>query len=132
MHAGSFLRERRIILDSGLKNSELRRVLLHELFHFAWVRLSNRRRASWVDLVGCELRRNAGGELGWSAEWRKADLPLRGERFHRDYLCESFCDTGAWRYSGLRKHPEFTLAAHWRDARRTWFDQTFPDHRVNL
>jgi len=50
---------------------ELSRILVHELFHFAWVRLSNDTRRSWGALVEVEMARRARGELGWSAEWRK-------------------------------------------------------------
>src|SRR5687767_14244271 len=38
VHAGSFLRERSIVIDSALRGPELTRILLHELFHFAWIR----------------------------------------------------------------------------------------------
>ena len=43
----------------------------------------------------------------------------------RDYLCESFCDTAAWIYSGVRRHPEYTLAARHRDRRAEWFRGVF-------
>ena len=43
----------------------------------------------------------------------------------RDYLCESFCDTAAWIYSGVRRHPEYTLAARHRNRRAEWFRAAF-------
>jgi hypothetical protein len=101
---------------------------VHELFHFVWLRVGNPLRHSWEALLTAELAAQAHGELGWSAEWRKAaldpiDLAHRTRRW-REYCCESFCDTAAWRYSGSRRHPEFTLAAHFRRARRVWFEHT--------
>ena len=132
VHAGSFPRERRIVLDAGLSQPERQRILLHELFHFAWVRLSNARRESYAALIGGELSRRARGEMGWSAEWRKAELPRRSARFFREYLSESFCDTAAWRYGSLRIHDEFTLTLRWRTARREWLDEAFPGRVVKL
>jgi hypothetical protein len=133
VHAGSFLRERRIVLDSGLRGRERQRILLHELFHFAWIRLSNARRASWTSLIERELAAGARGELGWSAEWRKQALDSHlSPRFRRDYLAESFCDSAAWRYGSLASHDEFTLTQRWRVKRSAWFDQTFPGNRVRV
>ena len=85
---------------------ELARILTHELFHFAWVRLSNQSRRSYEALVRNEWKRRTRGELGWSAESRKAALfqgsriAARRGKYWREYLCESFCDTAAWLYSG--------------------------------
>ena len=58
VHAGSFLRQRRIVLDAALKRQphELARILMHELFHFAWLRLGNPKRKSYEDLLRNELR----------------------------------------------------------------------------
>ena len=127
VHAGSFLRERRIAFDPDLAGNprELRRIFVHELFHFVWVRLGNPRRLAWEDMLRAELRAHARGELGWSAEWRKRalapdDIRRRSRRW-REYACESFCDTGAWLYSGIRSHAEFTLARRFRELRRHWF-----------
>jgi hypothetical protein len=95
------------------------------LFHFVWLRAGNPVRQSFETLLSGETRR---GELGWSAEWRMgvltpADVQGRSRRW-REYCCESFCDTAAWLYSGVRRHPEFTLAARFRRARRVWFRKT--------
>jgi hypothetical protein len=132
VHAGSFLRKRRIVLDRELERQpkELARILVHELFHFAWVRLGNPARDSYASLVREEWRRHARGELGWSAELRKRALLKHSRRPTssrpwRDYLCESFCDTGAWLYSGVRRHPEYTLAARHRMRRAEWFQRVF-------
>jgi len=102
------------------------RIAIHELFHFAWLHLGNPRRASYEALLLAEAEHGARGELGWSAEWRKQRCPAVGSRGWRDYICESFCDTAAWFYSGLRRHDEFTLGARWRRGRAAWFEKHFP------
>ena len=118
---------RRILLDRAVFEmpGDFERILVHEIFHFAWVRLGHPKRRSWEQLMARELARGARGELGWSAEWRKAKLTSAsmqsGARLWRHYLCESFCDTAAWLYGGLRSHGEFTLAQSWRWRRRVWF-----------
>jgi hypothetical protein len=128
--AGSFIRKREIILDRELERQprELARILVHELFHFTWVRLGNPARRSYEAIVRREWKLGARGELGWSAELRKNAL-RRSSRpqnpLWRDYLCESFCDTAAWLYSGVRRHPEYTLAARHRDRRAEWFRAVF-------
>lgn len=123
VHAGAFLRERRIALDCS--PAEFPRIFVHELFHFVWLRAGNGPRHSFERLLAKERRKGARGELGWSAEWRKlalsaADVQNR-TRPWREYCCESFCDTAAWLYAGLPRHPEFTLAARFRTGRRAWF-----------
>jgi predicted SprT family Zn-dependent metalloprotease len=129
VHAGSFLRERRISLDPGLCRlpQEFSRILVHEMFHFVWLRLGNRRRQSFEAMIRREWREGIQGELGWSAERRKATLKERDvegrTRAWRLYCCESFCDTAAWVYAGLSRHDEFTLDAAARDSRREWFEK---------
>jgi hypothetical protein len=132
VYAGSFIRKREIVLDQELERQpkELARILVHELFHFAWVRLGNQTRHSYEVLVRHEWKQRARGELGWSAESRKRllsarPLPAPGSAPWREYLCESFCDTGAWLYSGVRRHPEYTLAARHRNSRAEWFRAAF-------
>jgi len=132
VHAGSFIRKRQIVLDQELERQprELARVLVHELFHFAWVRLGNPLRRSYEALVREEWNKRARGELGWSAESRKlailkTSLHLADSPSWRDYLCESFCDSAAWIYSGVRRHPEYTLAARHRNRRAEWFKAAF-------
>jgi hypothetical protein len=126
VHAGSFLRERRIAFDCT--RSEFPRIFVHEVAHFIWLRLGNPKRLSYQALLHAELAANARGELGWSAEWRKwalRQVDLKGNtRRWREYCCESFCDTAAWRYSGLKSHPEFTLAVNLRSRRARWLEQT--------
>src|SRR5690606_17220632 len=101
-------------------------IVIHELFHFAWLRLGNARRASWEALVAREMERRARGELGWSAESRKNRITARDRgnqsRLWREYLCESFCDTAAWMFAAEVRHDEYTLAGRHRAARRAWFD----------
>jgi hypothetical protein len=123
VHAGSFLRERRIAFDCEAR--EFPRIFVHEIFHFVWLRLGNARRRLYETLVAEELARGARGELGWSAEWRKGEL-AEVDRFGRtrrwrEYCCESFCDTAAWLYAGMPPHAEFTLAVRHRERRRRWF-----------
>lgn len=127
VHAATRLRKREIVLDAALKNDggEFVRILIHEIFHFAWLRAGNPVRLSYEDLLVEEIRRHTRGELGWSAEWRKEalsrrDLSARSRRW-REYCCESFCDTAAWMFSGLGRHAEFTLPAIQRARRRRWF-----------
>ena len=127
VHAGSFVRKRLIVLDSALKRneSELIRILLHELFHFVWVRLGNQARHSYEELLGGELRRSARGEMGWSAECRKEALTaerIAGRtRLWREYVCESFCDSAASIAAGIADHGESTLAPRFRRRRDEWF-----------
>ena len=112
------------------------RIFVHELFHFVWLRLGNTKRKSYERLLAGELRRRAGGELGWSAEWRKGKLARRDSmartRRWREYCCESFCDTAAWLYAGVARHEEFTLAAPLRAARRKWFARTGLDAGISI
>jgi hypothetical protein len=115
VHAGSFLRRRKMTLDTALLGNqpELRRILIHELFHFVWLRLGNARRREWEERLREEMKQGARGELGWSSAMRKELLSRRDWRVRsrrwREYICESFCDTAAWQYGGDAAHEEFTL-----------------------
>ena len=134
VHAGSFVRERRMAFDCSRR--EFPRIFVHELFHFVWARLGNPARRSYEGLVKGEWQAGARGELGWSAEWRKralaaGDVRRRGRRW-REYCCESFCDTAAWLYSGARRHREFTLATGRRARRRAWFVQWIEPGRLSI
>ena len=139
VYAGSYIRKREIVLDQELRTSpqELARILTHELFHFAWLRLSNQVRRSYENLVRREWKRHARGELGWSAESRKSGfqrLPAptsRNPRW-REYICESFCDTAAWLYSGVRHHEEYTLGGRYRQLRAAWFSETFRNRGISI
>jgi hypothetical protein len=133
--AGASIPRRLILLDAVVlaRRGEFERILIHELFHFAWVRLSNQKRRAWEQLLAGEMRERVKGELGWSAEWRKealtrADVRLRSPKWRR-YACESFCDSAAWMFAGLRAHDEFTLAASSRRLRSRWFAEQFPASR---
>jgi hypothetical protein len=136
VHAATFIRQRRIVLDEALIANafNLRLILIHELFHFVWVRLSNTSRNEFASLLIKELEQGARGELGESAGLKKAALhglrcpDLRSRRW-RDYVCESFCDTAAWLYSGEEHHPELKLAKRWRNSRRSWFPPLFAKTR---
>jgi hypothetical protein len=138
VHAGSLLRERRILLETTLAGdpAEFARILVHELFHFAWLRLGNPRRLSYERLLVGEIAAGAAGELGWSAEWRKnamspSDRRRRTLRW-REYACESFCDSAAWLYSGARRHPEFTLPHRFRAARRGWIERFVATRAISV
>ena len=124
VHAGAFLRERRIAFNCT--RAEFPRIFVHEAFHFVWLRLGNARRRDYEELLALELARSLRGELGWAAECRKIALqsndPRARTRRWREYCCESFCDTAAWLYSGVPKHGEFTLAKSARPVRRKWFE----------
>jgi hypothetical protein len=126
-HAATFIRRRVIVLDADLTRSagEHRRILCHELFHFAWVRLDNARRFAWEQLLAEEIRTRAKGEAGWSAEWRKRQLDARDvtgrTRRWREYCCESFCDTAAWLITSERR--ELTLARRQCEGRKRWFER---------
>ncbi len=134
VHAGSFLRERRIALDCT--RAEFSRIFVHEVAHFIWLRLGNPMRLRYEELVRAEIAAGARGELGWSAEWRKdalgaGDAAARTRRW-REYCCESFCDTAAWRYSGVKRHEEFTLGARWRQKRRAWFTSSLENRTLSI
>jgi hypothetical protein len=126
-HAATFIRRREIILDPESKTN---RILLHEYFHFAWVRLGNPRRAAWETLLKSEWKTRARGEAGWSAEWRKKKLSPRDlgdrTRLWREYCCESFCDTAAFVFAPNPDITEVTLSPMRLRARTVWFTQTFP------
>ncbi len=128
-HAATSILGRQIFLDPELKRmpGEHRRILLHEYFHFVWVRLGNQRRWAWEEYLRNEWNSGAKGEAGWSAEWRKrelsaGDVAARTRRW-REYCCESFCDTAASIYNrrGAKAGSEVTLSAFRQRARLVWF-----------
>lgn len=139
VYAATFIRKRLIVLDQELEHQskELARILTHELFHFVWVRVGNAGRLSYEALLRREWKQHARGELGWSAEMRKKSLPRQRppaarHPAWRDYLCESFCDTAAWMYSGLQRHDEFTLAERHRRRRAEWFRKAFDSRGIPI
>jgi hypothetical protein len=138
VHAGAFIRERRIAFDAELAADprEFARIFVHEIFHFVWLRLGNPRRWSYEALLREELRSRARGELGWSAEWRKRALAARDAgrrtRHWREYVCESFCDTAAWMFSGVPAHREYTLARRFCRRRRQWFQESDVTGRISI
>jgi hypothetical protein len=124
--AATSIPARLILLDRVVltNTGDFERILIHEIFHFAWLRLSNRIRRNWEILLANE---RAPGELGWSAEWRKSklkpsDAELRSPAWRR-YARESFCDSAAWLFSELKHHDEFTLPAKSRRLRKRWFEK---------
>jgi hypothetical protein len=134
IHAAAFIRQRRIVLESTLlrRPDMLRLILIHEVFHFVWVRLDNASRRQFAALLKKEIKAGARGELGESAAVRKAALRFQGDLHPRskgwsEYVCESFCDTAAWFYSGSTDAAEFKLARKWTTLRRKWFLSKFPE-----
>ena len=131
VHAASFIRERRIVLERELllRRSLFRLILIHELFHFVWARLGNKLRREYCTLLVAEREQGARGELGessnaWKESLREHDCSDHTLRW-REYVCESFCDTAAWLYGGLKGHESFTLATRWRARRARWLRKTF-------
>jgi len=123
------------VLESELRAApqELARIFVHELFHFAWARLGNRRRRSYEQLLRGEFAAHARGELGWSAQERKLGLNgvEKGPEW-RAYVCESFCDTAAYLYAGCERHEEFTLRPKWRQKRTLWFDESLGGRPLSI
>lgn len=126
VHAASWTRRREVVLDAGLAASggELTRIVAHELFHFVWLRMNNGQRRAWGRLLAAERTR---GELGWSSEWRRrrlqGDDALLNTRRWRDYVSESFCDTGAWIVTGEAGDQDVTPGARWVGRRERFFRQ---------
>jgi hypothetical protein len=127
VHAASYLRERRIVIESALLTQpvELRLILVHEIFHFVWLRLSNAQRDAYRSVLTGELSGRARGELGESSGVAKDALTKRdwisqSPNWH-NYVCESFCDTSAWLYARVHSQQHFRLGARWRRRREAWF-----------
>lgn len=129
VYAAAFLRRREIILEAALllRSKMFRLILIHELFHFVWPRLSNQGRASFSRLLADEWKARARGELGESSSAKKQQLLQRSaatanRRLWRNYVCESFCDTAAWLYSGAAQEEGASrLRNRWRERRKNWF-----------
>ena len=137
-HAASFIPQRYLLLAQSLfaRRGELGRILYHELCHFLWPRLRSGRRL-YEATITLETEAGIRGELGYSAASAKealcadqnqvarspsARLTRVQQRRWRHYLCESFCDTGAWlllRQAGHRRnrHSEWTLERRARPER---------------
>jgi hypothetical protein len=104
----------------------LQLILIHELLHFVWLRLGNKVRRQFAELLAEEHAHRARGELGESSAVKKSLLSRRdcvtSSNRWRGYVCESFCDTGAWLYSGPKQNVPFRLSARWRKRREIWFE----------
>lgn len=125
------------MLNSELVGSpkELARIVTHELYHFAWIRLGNAERKSYEALLRGEILMGESGELGWSSErvkklLRRSDVRGQSRRW-KFYVCESFCDTAAWIATGGRSG-EVTLGARARRNRRAWFRHLEALGRIQL
>jgi hypothetical protein len=127
VHAASFLNTRRIVIEEQLTKqpSELSLILTHEILHFAWRRLGNPNRLNYSLLLAEEFAKRARFELGESAAVAKEALTdsdcVRHSPGWRNYVCESFCDTGAWLWAGVDSCRYFQLAHRWRERRAVWF-----------
>lgn len=133
--AATSIPRRLILLDKQVleEAGDFERILIHEVFHFVWIRLSNSKRRDWEKLLAFE---RAKGELGWSAEWRKQKLRASDAKDRtpawRRYARESFCDSAAWLYSELGAHDEFTLPSRSRRVRKQWFERNFASHAIAI
>jgi hypothetical protein len=134
VHAAAFLKQRQLIFDSSLLGHapELIRIFAHEVFDFVWTRIDNTTRKSWEQILLAERRLRVKGELGWSAQLYKDRATIQAGRRWRDYLCESFCDTAAWYFSGHRTHEEFTLPSGSRRRRKRWFETMIESRQLPL
>ncbi|MDQ2776989.1 MAG: hypothetical protein M3Y57_19020 [Acidobacteriota bacterium] len=126
VYAASFIRDREIVLETTLLADEavFKLIFAHEIFHFVWAGVGNGLRHSFEALLRYERRRHARGELGESSAVKKPHCEASFRRW-KDYVCESFCDTGAWLYSGVNDQDVFTLAERWRKKRADWFRAAF-------
>jgi hypothetical protein len=138
VYAGSFLRQRRIVLDELMLRTPrvLERIFVHEVFHFVWSKLGNKLRASYEQMVMAEYDAGVDGELGWSAESLKqqvsaSDREKRTRRW-KDYICESFCDTAGWLFGSATRYSEMTLGRPERDIRRRWFREHVVDRPLSI
>jgi hypothetical protein len=136
VYAASFIPQRRIVIEAELlqQPDTLRLCLTHEIFHFVWPRLGNRLRDLYRQVLADEQACHARGEIGESSSVAKSRLPDSAKfpanlPLARHYACESFCDTAAWLYSGVNSHPQFKLAARWRERRKSYFE-TIPFYRT--
>jgi hypothetical protein len=125
VHATSFIPQGYLLLGEELFAwaGELGRILFHELCHFLWPRLGKGRELYEAAIMS-EVREGVRGEMGFSAAESRESLPGRltdlrrltpaARQRWRYYLCESFCDTGAYvllRRCGYNRsrHSEWTL-----------------------
>ena len=126
VYAATFVRERKIVLDTDLLRRPrlLRLIFLHELFHFVWVRLGNRKRHEFAAMLRRELENCARGEMGESSGVQKERVLNQGSgcssQVWRDYACEAFCDTAAWLFAGKPRLPVGALTRPWRERRERW------------
>lgn len=138
VYAGCFLRKRRIVLDDHIRTKPrvLERIFIHEVFHFIWSRLGAPLRESFEQLIENETQAGVSGELGWSAESMKLKLQpedrLERNRRWKDYLCESFCDSGAWYFGTAKRYSENTLATEYRSHRRAWLRSNLLDRPLSI
>jgi hypothetical protein len=128
VHAASFLRERRIVVEDALLNnaSSLRYILVHELFHFVWWRLGNPARREFETLIRNEVRDGIKGELGESSGVAKSKLQAgdceESRPRWKNYVCESFCDTAAWFYGDRTITTLVSLPRKQISKRELWLD----------
>ena len=136
VYAATYIRRRQVVLETSLLAypAALRSIFVHELFHFVWVRLGNRTRAEYSGLLLREMARNARGELGESSLVSKAELRRHIEYSPssarwRNYICESFCDSAAFIFTGALVHDGPKLGKRWTAIRRDWFHANLDKQR---
>ncbi len=124
--AVSYINTRLVVLRRRLFRQHRlgQRLFYHELCHFLWPRLGTPRRRAFDRVLRRELRAGVRGELGYTAALCKQALGRRRSGAPwREYVCESFCDTGAYallRATGVASRArsvEFTLGRRQRAAR---------------
>ena len=123
VYAASFIRERRIVLETSLLDRPglFSAILVHELFHFVWSRLGNTRRISFTQLLLEEQAGGARGGLGESSHVaRSPTLPAKASAW-KNYVCECYCDTAAFLRTGIIVGTEQPLAKRWLLRRQRWF-----------
>jgi hypothetical protein len=137
VYAASFIRRHRIVLEEDLFEDEtlLHLILIHELFHFVWPRLGNSIRDDFSRMILAEVNGHARGELGESSgTFKEAVLHRKegpGSRAWKYYVCESFCDTAAWFFSGVGQHQQFQLDQRWTKRRAQWFRSNVERYTVS-
>ena len=132
VHGGSFLRERRIALDCT--RAEFPRIFVHEVAHFIWLRLGNRARRSYEDVLRAESRRGPGRtglERGVAQGRALAPQESRAVPALARILLREFLRHRGVAVRRLEAAPRVHTARRWR-ARRRWFPKSWEADFVDI